>query len=107
MLSEGITFTTAKLAGGEPKLVIDADEDQAGLVGIQLGDIADQLNTRLEGAVGGSVLEANQELPVRVRVAGSERESPLARMSALRVMGSARSASKLCGIGGRPPSTSR
>jgi multidrug efflux pump subunit AcrB len=83
--SAGITFTTAKLAGGEPKLVIDADEDQAGLVGIQLGDIADQLNARLEGAVGGSVLEANQELPVRVRVAGSERES-MSRIVAGRVL---------------------
>ena len=84
-LSDGITFTVAKLAGGEPKLVIDADEDQAGLVGIQLGDIADQLNARLEGAVGGSVLEANQELPVRVRVAGSERES-MSRIAAGRVL---------------------
>ncbi len=73
--ADGVTFTVAGLAGGVPKLLIEADEDQAGLVGIQLGDIADQLNARLEGAVGGSVLEADQELPVRVRVSGADRES--------------------------------
>jgi len=83
--TEGVTFSTAKLAGGEPKLLIQADEDQAGLVGIQLADIADQLNSGLEGALGGSLLEANQELPVRVRVEGAERES-VSRIVAGRVL---------------------
>jgi multidrug efflux pump subunit AcrB len=73
-VSDGVTFTAAGIAGGAPKLLISADEDQAGLAGIQLGDIADQLNARLEGAVGGSVIEADQELPVRVRVTRADRE---------------------------------
>ncbi len=73
--TENVTFTAAKLAGGEPKLRVEADEDAARLTGLRLADIADQLNARLEGALGGSVLEANEEIPVRVRVAQADRES--------------------------------
>ncbi len=73
--TEGVTYTNAKLAGGEPKLVIAPDEDEARLAGLRLGDIAAQLNASLEGAVGGTVLEANEEIPVRVRVAEEDRSS--------------------------------
>ncbi len=71
--TKAVTYTIAKLAGGEPKLMIDADEDQARLSGLNLADIADQLNARLEGAVGGTILEGNEEVPVRVRVDGAAR----------------------------------
>ncbi|MDJ0867501.1 MAG: efflux RND transporter permease subunit [Myxococcota bacterium] len=70
-----VTYTSAKLAGGEPKLLLAADEDEARLAGLTLGDVADQLQARLEGAVGGSLLEANEEIPVRVRVGAGSRDS--------------------------------
>ncbi len=73
--TRSVTYTTAKLAGGEPKLVVDADEDEAQLSGLRLADIADQLNAQLEGALGGSVLEGTEEVPVRVRVDGADRDA--------------------------------
>ncbi len=73
--TEGVTYTTAKLAGGEPKLLIDADEDEARLAGVRLADVANQLNERLEGAVGGSLLEGTEEIPVRVRVGAGARDT--------------------------------
>ena len=70
-----VTYTATGLAGGEPKLLLRADEDEVRAVGLRLGDLADQLQARLEGATGGSVLEANEEIPVRVRVAADARDS--------------------------------
>jgi multidrug efflux pump subunit AcrB len=42
-------------------------------VGLDRTAIARQLDTTLEGATGGSVLEATEELPVRVRISNSNR----------------------------------
>ena len=50
-----------------PKVALAVDEDQARLAGFDHTSIAQQLNSTLDGAVGGSVLEATEELPVRVR----------------------------------------
>jgi len=63
-----VTYTSATLAGGEPKLVLTTDEDLAQQAGLDLSQVATQLQANLEGALGGSVLEGDQELPVRVRV---------------------------------------
>lgn len=83
--SRAVTYTHAGLAGGAPMLELATDEDEARMAGLELSDIADQLNAGLEGALGGSVLEANQELPVRVRVDGEARAS-LAAIAAERVL---------------------
>ncbi len=64
-----------QLIGGAPKAVLDLDEERVRLVGTDLGSIAAQLNARMEGAVGGSLIEASEELPVRVRVGNDERAS--------------------------------
>ncbi len=72
----GITYTSATLEAGEPKLVIAADEDATRQAGLKLADVADQLQANLEGVLGGSVLEADQELPVRVRVLDAYRVTP-------------------------------
>jgi len=88
--TQSVTYTSAKLAGGEPKLVVSADEDEARLSGLQLADIAEQLNARLEGSVGGSVLEGTEEVPVRVRVDGASRDG-LADIAAGRVLAPGRS----------------
>ena len=63
-----VLHTAASLSGGEPKLVFHADEDAARMAGLQLGDIAGQLDLALEGAVGGAVIEGTEQLPVRVQV---------------------------------------
>ncbi len=56
-----------------PKLGLEVDEEQARLVGLDNRAIAQQLETYLEGSVGGSILEATENLPVRVRIANSNR----------------------------------
>ena len=62
-----VTIVRADLEGGAPKLAVDVDEAAARLLGLDLGGVARQLETGLEGAVGGSLIEAGEELPVRVR----------------------------------------
>ncbi|MEJ2516100.1 MAG: efflux RND transporter permease subunit [Gammaproteobacteria bacterium] len=71
----GILHTRATVTGGEPKLWFRADEMAARRAGLQLADLAAQMQGSLEGRVGGSVLEDLEELPVRVRWAGAERGS--------------------------------
>ncbi|MEM9556393.1 MAG: efflux RND transporter permease subunit [Acidobacteriota bacterium] len=61
------------LGAGSPKLWHRAVEDEARLVGLSLDQVAAQLSAQLEGAVGGTVLEDLEQMPVRVRVAGAER----------------------------------
>ncbi len=56
-----------------PKLGLQVDEEQARLVGLDNRTIAQQLETYLEGSVGGSILEATENLPVRVRIADTNR----------------------------------
>ena len=45
------------------------------MAGLNHTAIAQQLDTNLEGAVGGSILEATEELPVRVRISNSNRSN--------------------------------
>jgi len=68
-----VTFTRATVSGGRPKLDLVADEDVAATVGFNLVDLAETLNAALDGITGGTVLEGTEELPVRVRVAESDR----------------------------------
>jgi len=71
----GITVARTELASGAPKVRYDISEEKARLAGLDLADVASQLETQLEGAVGGSVIEASEELPVRVRVGDEDRAS--------------------------------
>lgn len=68
-----VTHTRAGLVGGEPKLVFRLDEDAVRRAGLDLASAARQLEAMLEGATGGSLVEATEELPVRVRVGGAGR----------------------------------
>ena len=63
-----IVQAKTQLRGGAPKLRLNISEDRSRLVGLELGSIARQLEAYLEGAVGGSLVEASEELPVRLRV---------------------------------------
>ncbi|MEM7698109.1 MAG: efflux RND transporter permease subunit [Verrucomicrobiota bacterium] len=75
------------LTRGEPKLSFEADESAARVAGFELGDIATQLQASLEGLSGGSLIEAVEELPVRIRVPSQDRAS-IAEIADLRLVGS-------------------
>ncbi|HEY9735797.1 MAG TPA: efflux RND transporter permease subunit [Trichocoleus sp.] len=68
-----VIHTQANLTEALPKLALSVDEEQARRTGLNNEAIAGQLNTALEGATGGSILEGTENIPVRVRVPGSQR----------------------------------
>ena len=70
-----IVQTRASISGGQPKLYFQVDEMAARHAGLSLGDVAAQMQTGFEGQVGGSMLEDLEELPVRVRLQTSDRDS--------------------------------
>ncbi len=73
-----VALVRSGIAGGAPKLTLDVDEAQARLLGLDLGQIARQMETGLEGVTGGSLLEGTEELPVRVRLGAGLRGNPVA-----------------------------
>ncbi|MEO0475015.1 MAG: efflux RND transporter permease subunit [Planctomycetota bacterium] len=68
-----VIHTQATLSRGEPKLFFAADEDEAGLAGLTLRDVANQMDAALEGSAVASVVEEQERLPVRVRYANAVR----------------------------------
>lgn len=68
-----VVHTRASLTEAPPKLAVSVDEEQARLVGLDRAAIARQLDSTLEGATGGSILEQTEELPVRVRLSDAQR----------------------------------
>lgn len=62
-----IIHTQITTPRGEPKLFFDADEIEALLRGLKLAELALQLESSVDGAVGGSIIEDLEKLPVRVR----------------------------------------
>ncbi|MEM9214810.1 MAG: efflux RND transporter permease subunit [Cyanobacteria bacterium P01_F01_bin.150] len=68
-----VTHTRATLSELSPKLSLDVDEAAAKRVGLSNGAIAAQLNTLLNGQLGGSILEDTENIPVRVRLPDQER----------------------------------
>jgi len=70
-----IIHSISTLTATSPKIWLKADENEASLAGLGLVDVADQLNYRLEGVPGGSILEGNEEIPVRVRVSDETRST--------------------------------
>ncbi len=64
-----------QLTGGEPKAVLDLDEEKVRLLGLDLGSVARQLEATLEGVTGGSLIESTEELKVRVRVGADGRDA--------------------------------
>ncbi len=70
-----VVTTRVTLPRGEPKLWVEADRDEARLAGFSLRDLATQLEGKLDGFRGGSLLEDITELPVRVRYEDSFRDN--------------------------------
>lgn len=93
-----IIHAESTLTRGEPKLWFQPNEMEARAAGLDPGAIASQLQTNLEGLRGGSLLEAVEELPVRVRVASGDREE-ITRLADLRVVGASGAKVPLRAIG--------
>jgi len=68
-----VVHTDADLSEGRPKLHFRVDEEEVRLAGLDNGAIAGQLDAVLEGVNGGSMLEATEELPIKVRVNDAHR----------------------------------
>ncbi|MEO1345905.1 MAG: efflux RND transporter permease subunit, partial [Pseudomonadota bacterium] len=68
-----VTVVRSTVSGGAPEISLSVDEAKARLLGLDLGQIARQLDTSLEGATGGSLLEGTEQLPVRVRLGNATR----------------------------------
>lgn len=73
-----VTVVRTTIAGGAPKLMLDIDEARARLLGLDLAQLARQLEAGLEGVIGGSLVEGTEELPVRVRLGAGLRSNPTA-----------------------------
>ncbi len=71
----GVLHTRSEIDEVLPGLAIDVNEENARAAGLSLTDVAMQLDAATEGVIGGSVLEATEELPVRVRLRNNYRVS--------------------------------
>ncbi len=69
----GVIATKSDLSTTLPKLDLIVDEEQARLAGVSHADLAGQLAAQLEGMTGGSLMEATEELPIRVRIGDEHR----------------------------------
>lgn len=78
---DGVDHTLATLVDGSPKLMVELDDEAARRAGLDNLAIAAALDARLRGAVGGSLVEATERLPVRVRLTGSPRTDAAALAS--------------------------
>jgi multidrug efflux pump subunit AcrB len=89
ILSEtsGVTYTTSSLANSVPQLSVYPNENMVNLLGLRNIDIPTQLQGELTGNLGGSVMEGNTELPVRVRYQDRSRDN-LAEFDSLPIMSS-------------------
>lgn len=83
----GITQTTASVKIGEPELTFDVSREEGRVANLTLVDISRQLEVALEGRTGGAILEATEEVPIRVRLSTSGREE-LGALSALPLLDS-------------------
>jgi len=73
-----VAMVRTGIAGGAPRLTLEIDETRARLLGLDLGQVARQMEAGLEGVTGGSLLEGTEELPVRVRLGAGLRGDPVA-----------------------------
>ncbi|WP_299624528.1 efflux RND transporter permease subunit [uncultured Tateyamaria sp.] len=72
---DSVVVARSTIGGGAPKAVVTVDEAQAQLMGLDLRQIAGQMQAGLEGITGGSMVEGAEELPIRVRLGEATRGS--------------------------------
>jgi len=71
----GVTYTSASLQLGAPRLTLEADEAVSAIAGERLTELAADLAADLDGVEAGSVLEGTENIPVRVIAPREERGS--------------------------------
>lgn len=64
----GVTHSIASVTLGEPELRMITTRDTSSLASLSLSDVATQLQASLDGAIGGSILEGTEEIPIRIRM---------------------------------------
>ena len=69
-----VIHTRATLSAGAPKIWFQINEDASLMSGLNLTDIAKQIQMATTGINGGSILEQTESLPIRVRLQDSTRE---------------------------------
>lgn len=69
-----VTHTRATVEGAAPKLYVALDEEAARRAGYDNAGVAAALDAALEGVVAGTVVEASEELVVRVRAGAAGRD---------------------------------
>jgi len=72
---DAVLVSRSTIGGGAAKATITVDEAQAQLLGLDLAQISDQLQAGLEGITGGSMVEGDEGLPIRVRLGDATRGS--------------------------------
>jgi multidrug efflux pump subunit AcrB len=70
-----VTHTRSGLSSTVPKMQVAIDEEQSLRSALPLNAVADQLRGSLDGIVRGSVIEATEEIPVRIRLQNNAREN--------------------------------
>ncbi|WP_227268672.1 efflux RND transporter permease subunit [Roseobacter weihaiensis] len=80
-----VTQVRSGVTGGAPQLRFEIDETEARLLGLNVTDIAAQLETGLVGATGGSLVEGTDQTTVRVRL-GDAIQGDLAAMADLPIL---------------------
>jgi multidrug efflux pump subunit AcrB len=80
-----VIHTATDLSETIPQVELTVDEEAGRLAGLDNADISRQLDSLLEGRLGGSVLEGAEELPVRIRAPDSSR-GDLGRISSLDIV---------------------
>ncbi len=80
-----VTQVRTRLTEVLPQLSLMIDEAEARSRGLSQREIAQQLATLTEGSRGGTILEDTEEVPVRVRLANSDR-ADLAQLQSVNVL---------------------
>ena len=68
-----VTHTRDTLSEVRPQLHLQINEEEVRLAGLNRTSLSQQLETSLEGNLGGSIIEDTEEIPVRVRVSNAQR----------------------------------
>ena len=81
----GVIHTRAELDETLLKVSLDVNVENAKAAGLSLTEIANQINAATEGEIGGSIIEATEEMPVRVRL-NDQYRSKFANLASLDVV---------------------
>jgi multidrug efflux pump subunit AcrB len=97
LLTDDVKHARSTLSKGRPKATLNIDENQLRRSGLTPVELATQLQSSLDGAVEGSLLEGTEELPVRVRIGATSRSTP-ADLYRMHLTGSGQSAISLSSL---------